>query len=155
MKSNKDAETRSATRAEMAARIKELRVSRGIEQADLAEMVGVSRQSISNIERGASIPRESTLNRILEVLGVEQAVISFDEQTDRWLVIIGSMLETLPKSERPEAFTEVVEVLTRRQRRTGFTVVSGSGEDELTADEELRTAASHDTGEGIDSLEDA
>ncbi|MGD9094022.1 MAG: helix-turn-helix transcriptional regulator [Anaerolineales bacterium] len=36
--------------------IKEYRLSRGLTQGDLAEAVGVSRQSINSIERGRYIP---------------------------------------------------------------------------------------------------
>jgi putative transcriptional regulator len=37
-------------------RIRELRLARGLSQGDLAEAVGVSRQSINSIETGRYIP---------------------------------------------------------------------------------------------------
>jgi putative transcriptional regulator len=37
-------------------RIRELRLARGLSQGDLAEAVGVSRQSINSIETGKYIP---------------------------------------------------------------------------------------------------
>jgi putative transcriptional regulator len=42
--------------SEIRNRIRELRVERGLTQEDLAQAVGVSRQSINSIERGRYIP---------------------------------------------------------------------------------------------------
>ena len=51
--------------------IKSLRASKGITQARLAEMTGLSQQHISKIERGETAPLVSTLGLILRALGYE------------------------------------------------------------------------------------
>ena len=51
--------------------IKSMRTSKGITQARLAEMTGLSQQHISKIERGETAPLVSTLGLILRALGYE------------------------------------------------------------------------------------
>lgn len=50
--------------------VKRLRVLREMSQDDLAEAASVSRQTLSNIERGATTGRPSSMSRIAEALGV-------------------------------------------------------------------------------------
>ena len=49
-------------------RINQARLSRGLSLADLANLVGVSKQAISQYETGKNKPLDSTLNRIASVL---------------------------------------------------------------------------------------
>lgn len=49
-------------------RINQARVSRGMSLADLADLVGVTKQAISQFETGKNSPLDSTLNRIASVL---------------------------------------------------------------------------------------
>lgn len=49
-------------------RINQARLSRGVSMAELAELVGVSKQAISQYETGKSIPSDAVLNRIAEFL---------------------------------------------------------------------------------------
>lgn len=49
-------------------RINQARLSRGLSLSDLADLVGVSKQAISQYETGKSKPLDSTLNRIAYVL---------------------------------------------------------------------------------------
>lgn len=49
-------------------RINQARLSRGLSLSDLADLVGVSKQAISQYETGKSKPLDSTLNRIASVL---------------------------------------------------------------------------------------
>jgi putative transcriptional regulator len=53
----------------VANRVKELRTSLGLTQADLAERVGVARVSILAIEKGRFIPTIETALRISQALG--------------------------------------------------------------------------------------
>ncbi len=51
--------------------VKERRTRLNIMQADLAEMAGVSLSTVKDIERGKGNPSLKTLEKILEVLGLE------------------------------------------------------------------------------------
>ena len=50
--------------------LRRLRKERGFEQAELAKAAKSSQQTISDIERGKRDPRESTLEKLAEALGV-------------------------------------------------------------------------------------
>lgn len=54
-------------------RIRELRAARGLTQAALAEVIGVTPEQISRIERGTREPRFATLQRMADALGVRVA----------------------------------------------------------------------------------
>jgi len=56
-------------------RVKELREQRGLSQERLAEAVGRSVDTISNLERGASSTRLKTVADIAHALGVEISVL--------------------------------------------------------------------------------
>lgn len=49
-------------------RVKEVRVRRGISQAKLARLIGITQPSLSQIEAGRTEPRESTLLAIARIL---------------------------------------------------------------------------------------
>jgi y4mF family transcriptional regulator len=54
--------------------IQQRRTYLNLTQKDLAEMAGITFKSISEIELGIRNPSINTLNRILEVLGLELSV---------------------------------------------------------------------------------
>lgn len=54
----------------MADRLRKARESAGLEQGELAEAMGVSRQSISSAERGAARPRRLTVRAWAMATGV-------------------------------------------------------------------------------------
>jgi transcriptional regulator with XRE-family HTH domain len=54
--------------------IQQRRIYLNLTQKDLAEMAGITFKSISEIELGIRNPSINTLNRILEVLGLELSV---------------------------------------------------------------------------------
>ena len=56
---------------ELSKTIKERRSSLKISQADLAEMAGVSLATVKDIERGKGNPSILTLEKLLDVLGLE------------------------------------------------------------------------------------
>jgi transcriptional regulator with XRE-family HTH domain len=68
---------RGSRRAEQAAtrhfgrQLRKLRSEAGLTQGDLAERSGISRQTISILERGARFPAPETLARLCEALGVD------------------------------------------------------------------------------------
>ena len=70
----------------MAAKIKASRVAKNMTQAELADEMGVSFQSVSNWERGYSRPDIAKLRELCRVLG-----ISVDE-------LLGGERETAPRA---------------------------------------------------------
>lgn len=50
-------------------RIKQMRKASGIQQHELSELIGCSRTSVSNIERGEHMPTLPTLLRIVVAIG--------------------------------------------------------------------------------------
>lgn len=120
-----------ATRREMAEKVRTLRTDRGLSQAELGELVGISRQSITEIERGTKVPRAKTLRRILEVLGVEVEGVSFDMETERWLVMFGTLIEAIPTTKRADAVNLALGTLASEVGSKQDLNVSGMTDDEL------------------------
>jgi transcriptional regulator with XRE-family HTH domain len=60
-------------------RIRLLRRHRGLTQEALAERIGVTSESVSNIERAVHPPSLETLERILTARGIRPAVFFADE----------------------------------------------------------------------------
>lgn len=50
-------------------RVKDLRIEKGIKQADLAQQLGVSQATLSNWERGIHDPANETLTRLANFFG--------------------------------------------------------------------------------------
>ncbi|MEY3264536.1 MAG: hypothetical protein RL717_2013 [Pseudomonadota bacterium] len=61
-------------------RVRELRLARTLNQADLAEMLGVSRQSINAIENGRYTPSLPLALKLGKVFGISIEAI-FDDET--------------------------------------------------------------------------
>lgn len=56
---------------EMGRQIKERRDTLGITQPDLAEMAGISKNTLYKIETGQANPTLKVLNKIADILGME------------------------------------------------------------------------------------
>lgn len=110
MSRKKFAEMSTEERAALASGVADLRESKGMTQEDLAKASGVSRQSISSLERGATTPSGRNLAAIMRALGVEEAP-EFDMQTEKWLVMIGTLVEKIPSSRRQKAMTSTQQFL--------------------------------------------
>jgi transcriptional regulator with XRE-family HTH domain len=52
-----------------------LRVCKDLKQRDLADLAGVSRETIVQLERGDRTPHRATANAIAQALGVDPSVI--------------------------------------------------------------------------------
>lgn len=64
-------------------RIKELIKQKDISQEKIAELVGIEPTALSNIVTGRNYPLMSTLEKILQVLGVDFSdVFNFEHQND-------------------------------------------------------------------------
>ena len=98
-------------RAEVARGISARREEMNMPQSALASAAGVSRQTISNIERGETSPQEDVLIRIMTALGVQVDPVKFDQQTESWLVIIGGVIESIPEGIRASAVDHAIRIL--------------------------------------------
>jgi transcriptional regulator with XRE-family HTH domain len=56
--------------------IRRIRTSRGLTQAQLAEVAGIPQPNLSAIERGHRLPSADTLNRIVVACGYELAAVA-------------------------------------------------------------------------------
>lgn len=65
------------------AKIKYYRNIEGMDQTELSEKIGISRQYLSRLECGNSKPSVDLLFRISEVLGVDIALIMRNDDIDR------------------------------------------------------------------------
>lgn len=63
--------------------IKEMRISKGYSQEELAERSGISVRSIQRIENGESTPRGSTLQLISKALEVDLSILLLEEKTNK------------------------------------------------------------------------
>lgn len=62
--------------------VQKIRIAREMTQSQLAQLMGVQSQTISNIERARHKPRPITLQKLSRVLGVPaEELFSEDEQT--------------------------------------------------------------------------
>jgi len=105
-------------RREWGIRVKGLRQAQGMKQEDLAELASVTRQTISNMESGSVVPQAEKLRRVLEVLGVETGGGEFEEQTEQWLTIMGTLIEATPVSRRDGSVNAAIRVLSDGVRAT-------------------------------------
>lgn len=55
--------------------LKDLRLSKGLSQAELSQKAGISQHSISQMECGNQSPRPSTTRALAEALGVSTEVV--------------------------------------------------------------------------------
>lgn len=95
-------------------KLKELRNSRGLRQSELADLVGLSRPAISNIESGKRSLTLSTLKRFCEVYGIDISYFgidtaSYDEAADLTLRI-ESLFHDLPESEKDELYLKIMKL---------------------------------------------
>lgn len=88
------------------ARIKEYRENAGISQEFLAEKLGISSTSVSNIERGRNFPSFENFIRICNIIGIAPDLILADV-VDAASVAkeseLSRMLSQLPPADRKKA----------------------------------------------------
>jgi len=86
----------------LGARIKELRLGRGLSQDQLAELVDVDTKHMSRIETGLSAPTVDRLEMIADALGVElRSLFEFGhlDEREEQLVGIDEMLKKLDEND--------------------------------------------------------
>lgn len=134
----------STQRRVYAERVKLLRQAAGLRQEDLAAAAGVSRPTIIGIENGTSVPQQDKLIRILGVLGVDVEGPKFGEQTERWLTMMGSLIEAIPVQRREPAVNAAIRELTAGIR--------GSGEPTPDPERKMEDVGWNGDTAGIDNL---
>ncbi len=90
-------------------RIKELRIKKGIKQEQLAEMVELEPNSISNIETGKNYPSFMTLEKIIDVLGVTFIDVFKFEQHQASTDLIYEITKML--NENPEKLKDTYKIV--------------------------------------------
>lgn len=75
-------QNRSATIGE---RMRQVRLQRGLTQADLAKLAGMSATTVSRIERGRLVPHQHTLQHLATALEVSPWWLLLGDDTDRHL----------------------------------------------------------------------
>lgn len=108
----------SEERAELATLVKPLRQTSGLTKKDVYDEAAISRQTLDNIENGATVPQADVLKRVLDVVGYEVDEPEFAPQTQTWLVMIGTLIETVPESRRPQAVDMTIRRLALEARHT-------------------------------------
>ena len=64
---------------DLAAAVREFRTLKGLSQVELAELAGVNRQYVSDLERGHVVKQVDYLLRLLQQLGVEVTLTMEEE----------------------------------------------------------------------------
>lgn len=100
-------------RAEWGIVIRDARRARDLKQQELADLAGVTRNTIGNIERGSHAPRPEVLERVREVLGLDDEPSTSEDDIDAYLPLVRGLLRLIPTQGRADAMVEVTQVLTR------------------------------------------
>ena len=66
-------------------RVREMRKSAGLTQAELSEISGVHRITIANIERQKQQPSATTISLLSSALGVDEAVLAGSKKPSQWV----------------------------------------------------------------------
>lgn len=66
------------TRLEIAGKLKQVRLKKGLKQAELAEKAGINANFYAKVERGEAVPSVITLKKLLKALGIKSSeILSF------------------------------------------------------------------------------
>lgn len=95
-------------------KLKELRLSRGWKQTDVADKVGLSRPAISNIESGKRALTLSTLQRFCEVFNIDISYFgistdSYDEAVDL-VTRIEALFNDLSDTDKDELYRTIMKL---------------------------------------------
>lgn len=101
-------------RKELAEQVRTIREASTLTQDELATQAGVSRQTISNLERGAVVPQDAKLRKIMSVLGIsDPSEPEHHPQTRAWLGLIGGVMDKLQPDSRDRAGAAAMIAVTR------------------------------------------
>jgi len=98
-----------------ASRVRPAREALGISQAELAARAGVSRGTVSNIERAQVAPQVANLWAVMGALDMRPDMSrEWPEEVESWLRIIAPLIELLPDATRDRIMVAMVSELGRR-----------------------------------------
>lgn len=98
---------KKAINVEVGRRVREAREAAGLTQERFAELLGISPQNVSCVERGLAGVSLTVLRRMCEILHVSSDSLLMGESADNKAEAIAHRLEKLP----PEQFRVVQEVI--------------------------------------------
>ena len=95
--------------------IKELRLSRGWKQVEVADKVGLSRSAISNIEAGKRAMTLSTLKRFCEIFQIDVSYFQIETENFNDALDLTSRLEAIfnsdiDESKKDEIYREIMRI---------------------------------------------
>lgn len=90
--------------------IREARTSQGLTQEQLAEQVGLTRRTIHSMESGKFTPTRTSLDAVLEALGLQGEQPRLDTDVDKFLGVLGVLLQRLTPEQREVAMPAMVEI---------------------------------------------
>ncbi|MFE5790677.1 helix-turn-helix domain-containing protein [Rhodococcus erythropolis] len=108
---------REEDRERFAKEVGPARRSQGITQEELAEMSGISKNTIGNIERGATVPQAAKLLPLLRFLGIGPAALSLRPVVAEQMNMISGMFELLPDDDVPAVGAKVTRLILNEVHR--------------------------------------
>jgi len=95
--------------------LRELRLSRGWRQVEIAEKVGLSRSAISNIEAGKRALTLSTLQRFCDIYKIDVSFFdlepdSFDDVTDLKSRLEAVFASDIDEAKKDELYREIMKI---------------------------------------------
>lgn len=94
MKNQKSSGVDKKASSRIGVNLRKARENSGMSQEDLAVKAELVTQTVSNIENGRSIPRQDTLSKLAETLGVTTDVLINGKSDDEaWNDVLGSEFE--------------------------------------------------------------
>lgn len=107
------------TRKAYASRIKQARVAADLRQEDLAEIAGVSRRTIGNIERGEVVPQTHVLWRLMTALDMTpHPGDHLPDWVEEYLQIIAPLIMSIQQPERGDVMRRVILMLSDAAARS-------------------------------------
>lgn len=99
-------------RAELAAQVRNAREQHGWSQAKLAREAEVAENTVMKLEQGKRMPREGTLRKILDALGIapQARTLSLEglpEDVAIFLRVAVQRLSIIPEGERQRVLTDL------------------------------------------------
>ena len=99
--------------ARLGARLRARREAKGLSQAALAELTGLTTNYISVLERGQKLPTLDTLMKLAKKVGATPGELLGDGAiTDEWIDEVVSVARTVPKGQRHVALAVLRAVAT-------------------------------------------
>ena len=108
---------READRERFAKQVGPARKAQGITQEELAEMSGISKNTIGNIERGATVPQAAKLLPLLQFLSIGPTSLSLRPIVEEQMNLISGMFELLPDDEVPAVGAKVTRMILNEVHR--------------------------------------